>query len=257
MMTDLLAQTAEALLREGVVGSHQSHSRANNLAKIRAMIAGDPDGTFGMSDVTSASPEEALSFLAELTGCSSDIRDEEGCDVIDGVRTARAIVAAAERLRDEARRGALLLVCTGHPTGLLEHHIRVADAYRGAGGKLLRVAEEETLDLPGRKKLEMRYVGGVGCVADWGSLRHTHSAAPMEALLDKGPWPDVVLADHGLAGAAIERGIPTVAVMDINDPALAVAWGRGKDVMIIPMDDNRPPRSYEASWKVFEQVLAS
>lgn len=255
-MTVDLAEAAARLEAEGVVGSHQSHTRANNLSKIRAMLAGDPDGTFGMSDVTSATPEEALSYLAELTGCSNDIDDESGCDIIDGSRTVRAIVKAARRLRDESQRGAVLLAVTGHPTGLLEHHIRVVDAYRRAGGKILRLGEETTLPIGTKKSYEMRYVGDVGCVADWGSLKHTHSAAPMEALLEIGPWPDLVLADHGLAGAAIERGIPTIAVMDINDPALAVAWGRGRDVIVIPMDDNRPPRSYAASWALFEHILS-
>ncbi len=66
----------------------------------------------------------------------------------------------------------------------------------------------------------------------------------------------MVFADHGFAGAAIERAIPTVAVMDINDYALAVASAEGHDVTIIPMDDNRPPRLYEPVWRLFEQVLA-
>jgi hypothetical protein len=78
----------------------------------------------------------------------------------------------------------------------------------------------------------------------------------MEALLDAEPWPEMVFADHGYAGAAIERGIPTVAVMDINDYALAVASAEGRDVTIIPMDDNRPPRLYEPVWRIFEQTLA-
>jgi hypothetical protein len=43
--------------------------------------------------------------------------------------------------------------------------------------------------------------------------------------------------------------------MDINDPALAVASAEGRDVVIIPMDDNRPPRLYEPSWTIFEYVL--
>lgn len=86
---------------------------------------------------------------------------------------------------------------------------------------------------------------------------HTHSAEPMEALLAAVDPPDVVLADHGFAGAAIERGIPTIAVMDINDAALSVAWAEGKDITIVPMDDNRSPRLYEPSWRLFEQILSS
>jgi hypothetical protein len=34
-----------------------------------------------------------------------------------------------------------------------------------------------------------------------------------------------------------------------------VAWAEGKDVAIVPMDDNRPPRLYEPSWRLFEAVL--
>jgi hypothetical protein len=139
---------------------------------------------------------------------------------------------------------------------MLEHNIRVVDAYRRAGGKILRLREDEQLSTGGKRHVEVRYTGNVGCLADWGSLKHTHSAAPMEALLEADPWPDIVLGDHGFAGAAIERDIPTVAVMDINDPALAVAWGEGKDVTIVPMDDNRPQHLYEPSWTLFEHVLA-
>jgi hypothetical protein len=43
--------------------------------------------------------------------------------------------------------------------------------------------------------------------------------------------------------------------MDINDHPLAVAWGQGRDVTIIPMDDNRLPRLYEPSWRLFEELI--
>jgi hypothetical protein len=251
-----LDEVAQQLVAAGITGPHQSHSRHNNISKIRACVAGDEDGCFGLSGMTLQSEEEVLGYLAELTGCSPDLADLSGYDTIDPDLTVGGIVAGAERLRDAARAGAVLLAATGHPTGMLEHHIRVVDAYRRAGGKVLRLREEERLDTGKKRHAEVRYTGGVGCFADWGSLQHTHSAAPMEALLEGEPWPDIVLGDHGFAGAAIERGIPTVAVMDINDPALAVAWGEGKDVTIVPMDDNRAPRLYEPSWTVFEQIIA-
>jgi hypothetical protein len=196
-----------------------------------------------------------LGFLAELTGCSSDIADLECDEVIDPDKTIASVMVAAQRIEEHARRGGTLLIATGHPTGLLENHLRIGDAFREAGGKLLRLREEERLSLPGRGR-EVRYVGSVACLADWGQLLHTHSSAAMEALLGSQPWPEMVLADHGFAGAAVERGIPTIAVMDINDSALAVAAAKGNDLTIIPMDDNRPPRLYEPVWRLFEQVLA-
>lgn len=249
-----LSHAREALVAAGITGPHQSHTRANNLAKIHSMLDSDVEGRFGLSNIQHHFAQEILDWLAALTGCSDDLTDQSGCDTIDPSRTVAAIAAAAGRLSEQAAGGATLLCTTGHPTGLLEHHIRVVDAYRRAGGKVTLPLEEERLAL-GKGYSEIRYVGGVGMLADWGQLRHTHSSAAMEAALEVEPRPDIVIGDHGFAGAAIERGIPTIAVMDINDPALAAAWGTGAEVVIIPMDDNRPPRLYEASWGIFERIL--
>ncbi|MEA2476231.1 MAG: hypothetical protein QOC87_430 [Actinomycetota bacterium] len=257
MLPHDVAQARAALISNGVTGPHQSHSRQNNISKIRALIEGDEEGWFGLTPQGTYSAEDILGFLADLTGCSRTIEDLGGSDTLDPELTMRGIQAAAERLRAAAGEGSTLLAVTGHPTGLLEHHIRVVDAYRSAGGKSIRMREEERLVSASRgREYEVRYVGDVGCLADWGTLRHTHSAEPMEALLEVTPWPDIVLGDHGFAGAAIERGIPTIAVMDINDPALAVASAERRDVVIIPMDDNRPPRSYEPSWRLIASILA-
>lgn len=220
-------------------------------------MEGDVDAAFGISGVTEFSASEVLGFMAELIGGSPDIADLAGEEIIDPDLTMRGIVSAGERLGRAAATGTTLLIATGHPTGLLQHHSKIADAYRAAGGKLLFLREEEELPI-GRRggHAEVRYVGGVGCLADWGSLKHTHSSDAMEALLEAEPWPELVLADHGFAGAAIEREIPTIAVMDVNDHALAIASAQGKDVMIVPMDDNRPPRLYEPSWTLFEHLIA-
>jgi threonine dehydratase len=61
---------------------------------------------------------------------------------------------------------------------------------------------------------------------------------------------DLVVADHGFAGAAIAAGMPTVVVMDTNDPAFAVAAVRGADVTVVPMDDNRPLNAYATALDV-------
>ena len=257
MSSSDLSHVREALERAGITGTHRSHVRHGTIQKIEKLRAGDPDATFGLSGAEKYTAQEVLGFMAELTGCPADIADVECDDWIDPDRTIAGIVAAAERLGDLARRGATLLVVTGHPTGMLEHHIRVVDHYVGAGGKVVRLREDEPLPIGGKgRNREVRYTGGVGCLADWGQLLHTHKADAMEALLEAEPWPEVVLGDHGFAGAAIERGIPTIAVMDINDHALAVAHAEGRDVTIIPMDDNRLPHLYEPSWSLFGDIIA-
>ena len=254
MLDERFNQTKEALAAAGVTGRHQSHSRANTVDKARAMVEHDVEARFGIAGVERYTAGEVLGFLAELTGCSPDLESLEGEDTVDPARTVQAIVGAGRRLREEALRGSSLLATTGHPTGLLEHHMRVAEAFREAGGKLVRLREDEKLTAMDRKG-EIRYVGTVGCLSNGASLLHTHSSRPMELVLEAGPWPDVVLGDHGFAGAAIERGIPTIAVMDINDPALAVAWAEQRDVVVIPMDDNRPPYLYEPSWQLFQALI--
>jgi hypothetical protein len=255
-MSEVLLQAREALIAAGITGRHKSHTRENVISKIHAIIEGGTEDTFGISGHDKYSAGEILGFLAELTGCSPDIAVLDGYDDVDPDKTIEAIMSAARRLLESASRGELLVAATGHPTGLLEHHIRVVDAYRTAGGKVLRLREEESLSNVSGRHAEVRYVGGVGCLADWGQLRHTHSSEWMEKLLDAQPWPDIMLGDHGFAGAAIERDIPTVAVMDINDPALAVAWAERKDVVVVPMDDNRAPRLYKPAWSIVERVLA-
>jgi hypothetical protein len=255
MTQEHLHELAQALEAAGLVGPHQSHSRANNISKINALYTSDPEATFGITGIERYTAGEVLGFLAEITGCSTDIADESGSDTIDPLLSATAIERAASRLRDEAQKGSVLLAVTGHPTGVLELYIRIVDAYRMAGGKVTRPCEGQELAV-GRPGREVRYVGNVGCLADWGTLKHTHGPAAMEALLGSGEaLPDLVLGDHGFAGAAIEQGIPVIAVMDINDPALAVAAHENRDVIVIPMDDNRLPHLYEPVWRAFEETL--
>lgn len=247
-----------ALLESGITGPHQSHSRRSTLEKIQPLLDGDPDKTFGLTGMEKHDPVDVLGFMAKLTGCSGDMECLDD-DFIDPDLTLEGIITAAERLHDQARAGGTLLVATGHPTGMLEHNMRVGDAFSGAGGNIVRPREGEQIPHPHKPKreFEIRYTGGVGCLADWGQLKHSHLSYPMEALLEARPWPQMVLGDHGFAGAAIERGIPTIAIMDINDHALAVAWAEGRDVTIVPLDDNRPPRLYEPSWRLFQQIILS
>ncbi len=256
-MTLSLAEAREQLIAAGITGTHRSHSRRSTLDKLEPLIAGDPDKTFGIPGLERFTPREVLSFMAELTGCSSDIECLDDDDFIDPHKTIAGVVNAAERLADHARSGGTLLAVTGHPTGMLELYIRIVDAFADAGGKVVRLREEEQLEVGRRgSHSEIRYVGSVGCLADWGSLKHTHLPHAMEALLDGRTWPDLVLGDHGFAGAAIARGIPTIAIMDINDHALAAAWAAGADVTIVPLDDNRPPGLYEPVWRLCQQILA-
>ena len=61
----------------------------------------------------------------------------------------------------------------------------------------------------------------------------------LATLADAGePPPDLVVADHGFAGAAGAAGIVSVGFADCNDPALFVGEAEGDVAVCVPLDDN-------------------
>jgi hypothetical protein len=149
----------------------------------------------------------------------------------------------AERIRLACERGERVFFGTGHPTGPLEMYIRWADALRERGATIVRLADGEAYE-GYHGGSEIRYICDVACVSIGGDLAHTHSARPMESMLGAGLRPDLVIGDHGFAGAALTKGIDALGVVDTNDPALVLAWVRGLPLLPILCDDNRPPGSY-------------
>jgi hypothetical protein len=145
-----------------------------------------------------------------------------------------------------------VIVATGHPAGLLAVHQPLARALLATGTTILTPAMGWTYEVPmrsGRVTREVRYVGGVAMVSTRGELNHTHSPRPMEAMLADlaaagADPPDLVLADHGWAGAAGEAGIASVGFADSNDPALFVGEHEGKVTVAVPLDDNVAPHHY-------------
>ena len=57
--------------------------------------------------------------------------------------------------------------------------------------------------------------------------------------------PDLVIADHGFAGAAGAAGLLVVGFADCNDPALFMGEAEGRVDVAVPLDDNVQPDLYE------------
>ena len=62
-----------------------------------------------------------------------------------------------------------------------------------------------------------------------------------------------MVADHGFAGAAIEAGVETISIADVNDPALLVARDQGRTEHVLVFDDHVGPTDY---WPVFLALTA-
>ena len=151
--------------------------------------------------------------------------------------------AGGERLAGAARRHERVLFATGHPGDLDPLYGAMAELAAVRGATLVRPADGETwFDDHVGKEWTIAYHGAVGMVTDGERPRHTHWPEAMRRMLaDK--RPDLVMADHGLAGAAIEAGVETLSIADVNDPALIVAKAQGRTEIVVVLDDHVPPEN--------------
>ncbi|MFG1705518.1 phosphatase [Nonomuraea sp. M3C6] len=223
-------------------------SRENNLDHYSSLANGDPYYMLGLTFDQPWSYRDILALMAKSAGVVSDPDHRWGQDTIDPDLTIDAIDAMAERVAAVlARQSPRIMFATGHPTGLLAIHMPLARLCAERGALLMTPAEGWTYAGSnfGRPR-RIRYLEDIAMLDDRGGFVHTHDAAPMRHMLAEcdGDAPDLVIADHGWAGAAGEAGVPTVSFADSNDPGLFVGEAEGKIDVVVPLDDNVLPRYY-------------
>jgi hypothetical protein len=248
-MTSLVAdppsreQLAEHLVRTRIAGEVAT-TRASNIGNIRRMLDREPAYWFGVELGRPWSLDEVVAVLAETVGMDPDAAREHGTDRIDVDRCIAALDAAAERIGALAAHGGTVMFATGHPTGLLALYLPLAVALAAAGCQVVTPGAEQWVSVFGESR-RIRYVGGVATVGTGGDLLHTHSPEPMQQILRWGTArPDLLVADHGWAGAAAQAGWDVVGFADTNDPALFVAAAEGRLDVVVPLDDNVDPAAY-------------
>jgi len=248
----LTREELRAQLCQARIAGDVATPRDNNLRSYRRVVTGDEYASFGLELAPDWTVEAVLEVMARRCGVSADPFVRDGADTINPDRTVEALDAAAELLAEAAADGARVLVATGHPAGLLPVHLAVVAALREAGCTVLTPARGWRYEEWRRNREELReirYVADVAMVSNRGELCHTHSAEPMRAMLrdlrraGEAP-PDLVVADHGWAGAAGAAGIPVVGFADSNDPALFLGAEEGKISVVVPLDDNVEPHLY-------------
>ena len=249
-MNPLLGQYAHRLSEAGVAGSRTSHGAENNLRKIGLLLEHDESNTFGMEDLLQdVGFGETYDAVSHQIGNPPDREENPGRGCIDPERTAVGLVEAGGRIREVAGSGGRFVFATGHPGALILYYLGLSRWARELGGDVL------TVETRGRyeRGIFLDWAESVAALGDGASLFHTHDPEPMRDVLRQMGAVDLVVADHGFAGAAIAAGIPTIVVMDTNDPAFAVVAGRGADVTVVPMDDNRPLNAYSTALDVIRR----
>lgn len=232
-------------------------SRQDNLRNYQRMLDRRREYDFGLQLRRPWTAREVLDLMARRCGVDPDPEHTQGQDTIGVDLTLAALDAHRDRLALAAQRRERVLLATGHPTGILVLHLRVAAALRAAGADVVVAPPDWSLpwadDKEGgdsawarRRPRHVRVLNGVHVLAAGGELLHTHLAEPMEALLaGLATPPDLVVADHGWAGAAAQAGIETLGHADCNDPALFVAEEEGLPLVTVPLDDNVAPQLYD------------
>ncbi|NED97844.1 hypothetical protein G1H11_21330 [Phytoactinopolyspora alkaliphila] len=236
-------------------------TRQQSVTYIERTLTGDPNYSFGLSDWQTATFDEVAAATKAVAG---DLVTDGEADTgyispecaIEGMYRHAAVIRPLVRSGE-----ASILLATGHPTGLLEHYAELASALRTAGNRILRPLDDHRL--PGATPTHaagesgIRFVSGVGCAFDNEAILHTHLPDYMQAILAEAAASaqriDLVIADHGMAGAAIEAGIPTLSIADVNDAALSLAHTRGRHEHILCIEDNFTPAQFTP---VTEFILA-
>jgi hypothetical protein len=246
------AELERALLEGGVAGV-ATHPLDNVRGNAQMLLDRDPDKEFGLSGLqTGMSLERVLGLVEEAAGAPIDRDGRYGPVEIAPGPIVDACEAAAPRLARACRDAERILLATGHPTGLAHLYHELARELAARGAKV-ETPPPVRWRHPG---LSHDWVvdewDGVAVMTDGREPRHTHWPFAMQRILET-LRPDVVFADHGFAGAAIEAGVETISIADVNDPALLVARAHGRTEHVLVFDDHVDPNAY---WPVFVALTA-
>lgn len=242
-------------LEAGRVAGVATHPLDNVRGNARLLLEGDPDKQFGLTGLQDGlSVQDVLDLVSAGAGALVDPVSEFGEVLIAAEPILDACEALGRRLALAASGGERVLIATGHPGALDLLYRELERLLLGHGGSVIKPAEGVTWRDP---RLEhdwsIGYLSGVGMLTDGRVPRHTHWPDAMRRMLEE-ERPDLVLADHGFAGAAIEAGVETVSVADVNDPALLVAKAQGRTDVVVVMDDHVAADAY---WPCFQAAASA
>jgi hypothetical protein len=224
------------LAERRVTGPHARLGSAEVSSVIGRVAAGHTDATLGL-DLGRITREEAESALEAIWGARGDAPRM----TIDAERTASACSRAAALLVAVANDRGRVALATGRPASLLSCYAAIADALDDAGARVVDLG----VFGPFQGARSLWWVDGVAAVTDGASLLADEGIATGNEWLFSIGRPDLLVCDRGFAAAGIAAGIETVALADLDAVVLGVAERRERLVRVVPIDEQRPPGSYD------------
>jgi len=245
------------LVKHKLAGAGLAHSRENNIDHIYKLVKGDPGVTLGIELIHQAidkgklKPQDVLDTIASWTGCPTNIEHLSGQGYIAPSSTYKALLSASTVIRRAIEMRSTFIFATGHPANMLSLYSKLADYVSRRGCRIIDFIPEN-ISYEGLK-LSLHDRVYVASVND--NPVHTHDYHLMEELLSKVDIPDIAIADHGFAGAAVNHGIETICVMDTNDPGVAVAEKLGAPMIVVPFNDSAPSADVDAVFPIIISMV--
>lgn len=239
-----LDQLEMILISLHITGPDGSHTRANNLESIARLVANDKYETYGIRKVEDTirnssylTEVKVLEMISDITRCSKDICFTEGLGFISPSSTLKGIRETAMKIAEIIRTKGTFVFGTGHPGCLISCYQVIADMVKEHGCKVVNAAGG--IHIEGSDVVD--YVGDVAVVTNGSGVVHTHSNRFMTRILET--WNgkvDLAIVDHGFFGGTANYGISSIVFFDTNDPVVPVTKDLGLDVLLLPLNDNRP-----------------
>jgi hypothetical protein len=247
-------ELARALETGGVAGV-ATHPLDNVRRNAALLLEGDPDKQFGLTGLQDGLVlRDVLDLVSAGARAPIDLSQGYGDVLIAPEPILDACEVLGRRFALAAFGGERVLIATGHPGALDLLYRELERMLVAHGGLVIKPSDGHTWRDPGLDHdWSIGYLSGVGMQTDGRVPRHTHWPDAMDHML-AAERPDLVLADHGFAGAAIEAGVETVSVADVNDPALLVAKAQGRTDVVVVMDDHVAADAY---WPCFQAAAAA
>jgi len=240
----------DQLKRGHVAGRSARFGREEMVALMRRVAAGAPPVRLGLDPFGTLALTQIEAAVAAVYGWEGDGPRAR----IAAPRTVDGFDSAVTRILEVADAGGDLAFATARPASLLPLHCALADAAAHAGATVLQLRESGPIGAGARR---LRWLDGVAVVTDGVQLLGDDDVHAAEELLFSLPRPDLVVADRCFAGVALNAGVEVVAFADLDALALAVAAHRGRAVRVVPLDERRPPASYEPLRQRLHELVAA
>ncbi len=235
---------SQSLNKMGISGKRTSISTQVFRESIGQLARRNPASTMGISGkfllhaLDSGSIEECAE---EVYGIDSSLASVH----IDADLTMIALDEAFDRISKAARQGAKIIFASSRPAATLPLLIEIARLSENIGATILQSFDDTSSFIAdGRKGRHFSWSGGVAVMSDGESILASNDAKAADNLLFHLPRPDLVVADHIFAGAAITGGYPTIAFAGLESLAVGVASVPENQCLAVPISLSRTANRY-------------